>query len=233
MVRLTVVLVRDGMTKAEVRLASGEVPMEQLRAELADDTANDDLKWYHENQQADERGDGPVDEDSGIQKPTLSQLVDPELTDDGYWQAQEALAKVVAAMAGGEDGAAAAEEMTEEERERKQKRKRKLAFFTAPNRSCAATAAMMTCADVSRYGDSLVWRLTTLEGASAPASIPVVVSNGLCNGDPHVKRMAGYKAVVSGGLMHCAAAPFNDGRNKCPLMKGTYYWSARSTCLIK
>lgn len=221
MVRLTVFLVRDGETAAEVRartlakeeeqnqgaivdptLQDDDIPKPPstiLAEELSEDTVNDDLKSYISNQAGDK----------------LTELVDPELTNEGYWQAQDMLATLmeILATSGGSSTT------TGDEQEEFQPRK--IAFFTAPNQSCSATAFMMGCADISRY-TNLTWRLNTLEGASAPQAIPIVVSNGLCNNDPHVQRLGGYKATVEGGLMHCAAQKFNDGRDKCPMMKGMY-----------
>jgi len=213
MVKLTVILVRDGKTEAEVRASSGSVSQEDLARELSEETVNDDLRKYISNQEHDANANASGGGDSSVQQQlTLSQKVDPALSEDGYWMAQETMTNLVGALssstpAGGRDEG------------NDQKEKRKIAFFTAPNRSCASTALMMTCADISRC-DNLTWRLTTLEAASAPAAIPCVVSNGLCNGDPHVVRMAGFRAATEGGLFHCAAMQFNDGRSKCPFMKG-------------
>lgn len=192
MVQLSVFLIRDAETEAEVR--AREFPA-AAKKELDESTVNEDLDLYIVDQEGDEAGNAPDGS-----RLTLTQRVDSELTPDGYESAQNALALFLKALAADES-------------------QRQIAFFSAPNRSCASTALMMSCADVSHY-NNLTWRLTTLEAASAPAALPIIVSNGLCNGDPQVTRMAGYKCVVEGGMMHCAAMSFNDGRSKCPLMKG-------------
>lgn len=191
MVKVTVLLVRDAETVMEARRRADPDFDEQLD----DETVNDDLKAYISDQAGDEAGHG---EDGTM---TLSERVDPDLADErAYEYAQNAMTDLMNALA--KDG-----------------NERKLAYFSAPNRSCAATALMMSCADIKNH-EHLTWRLSTFEGASAPASIPIVVSNGLCNAEPQAMRLGGYKATVEGGLMHCAAMPFNDGRTKCPLMKG-------------
>jgi hypothetical protein len=201
MVQLTVILVRDAEHSNDVRYGSDPALMS---VELEESTVNDDLKAYIADQAGDEAGM------SGGEHATLSQRVDPELTEAGYVMAQEVLERLLTALT-----------LSSPDQERK------IAFVSAPNRSCASTALMMTCADVSKRND-LHWRWTTLKGATAPAAIPVIVHNGLCNADPHVQRMGGYQAVADAGLMHCAALPWNDGRTKCPMMKGA---CAASQCL--
>jgi hypothetical protein len=192
MVQLTVILVREAENANEIRYGSDPALM---RTELDEATVNDDLKAYIADQAGDEAG-----HDAGGHHVTLSQRVDPELTEAGYVAAQEAMDRLLNALAS--------------------ENERSVALLSAPNRACTSTAMMVTCADVSERSD-LHWRWTTLNSATSPTAIPVVVHNGLCNADPHVQRMGGYRAVVEAGLMHCAALPWNDGRAKCPLMKGT------------
>jgi len=212
MVQLTVLLIRDAETEAEVRWAKDpEAPEREL-----DYDVNETLKKYINDQAGDEAGKASAAD--GEEELTLSQRVDPELTEQGYIQAQEALTHVLQQVAGAVDENQNGV-IDEDEIKAQDHHERKIAVFSAPNRSCAATALMLTCADVSYY-ENLTWRLSTLEAASAPAAIPVIVSNGLCNNDSHVIKLGGYKACVEGGMMHCAAMKFNDGRTKCPLMKG-------------
>jgi hypothetical protein len=192
MVQLTVILVREAENANEVRYGSDPALM---GAELDEATVNDDLRAYIADQAGDEAG-----QDHGG-RVTLSQRVDPELTEAGYAAAQDALDRLLTALSS--------------------ENERSIALVSAPNRASASTAMMMTCADVSNR-TLFHWRWTTLDSATPPAAIPVVVHNGLCNADPHVQRMGGYRAVTEAGLMHCAALPWNDGRSKCPLMKGTY-----------
>lgn len=202
MVKLTVILVRSGETDIEVRQKVNP----DFDEGLDQAKVNDDLKIYIGNQVDDEA----AYEDGRL---LLSQRVDPALTTSAYEEAQDTLTHLLSALAADTEV------------------HRKVAFFSGPNRACAATAMMMSCADVSHY-ENLTWRLTTLESASAPASLPIVVSNGLCNGDPQVVRMGGYKAAIEGGLFHCAAMPFNDGRSKCPLMKGKRQVGSANACIV-
>jgi hypothetical protein len=160
---------------------------------LKDPTVNAELKAYINNQAADESGivDG---------KRSLSARVDPPLTKAGYEQAQNGMTYLLDAISAGNP-------------------QRKVALFSAPNKSCAASAVMMSCADISKR-ESLTWALTTLETAKAPMAVPIVVSNGLCNSDPDVNKLGGYRAAMDAGIMHCAGLAYNDTRTKCPLMKG-------------
>jgi len=189
MVKLSVLLVRCAETE-EDRLS----PSQLVR--VTDATVNAELKKYIANQADDEAGrysDG---------SRSLSARMDPPLTADrGFEQAQDCMTALLDALVIGQP-------------------RRKIAFFTAPNKACAMSAFMMSCADIAHEDrNCLTWRLTTFDGATAPAAIPIVLSDGLCNADPDVMAFGGAKAAVDAGIFHCAGRPFNDGRPKCPLMK--------------
>ena len=190
MVKLSVLLVRCAETE-EDRFS----PSQLVR--VTDATVNAELKKYIANQADDEAGrysDG---------SRSLSARMDPPLTPDrGFEQAQDCMTALLDALVIGQP-------------------RRKIAFFTAPNKACVMSAFMMSCADIAHEDrNCLTWRLTTFDGATAPAAIPIVLSDSLCNADPDVMAFGGAKAAVDAGIFHCAGRPFNDGRPKCPLMKG-------------
>ncbi|GKY91374.1 hypothetical protein MPSEU_000109600 [Mayamaea pseudoterrestris] len=186
MPQLTVILVRNAESEDE---ASNNLDCSDVSVEA-------DFAAYIQDQAADERG-------RDQNQKTLSVRVDPELTEYGFEQAQNAMTLVVKALASNAISS-----------------QRKVAVFCAPLRTCAATALMLSCADVPNVPSNVLsFRLSTFDAATAPAAIPIVVLNGLCNGDAQIQRLAGYRCVVDAGLLHCAAHKFNDGRPNAPMMK--------------
>lgn len=144
----------------------------------------------------------PDDEDDQVPILRLAQKVDPPLSTTGHLQSAVVLTNFLKALV--------AETPTDSVR--------RLAAFSAPFRSCTGTALMMCCAGLHAQ-DKLRWRYTTVSAAESPTAIPIIVVNGLCNQVPEISRLGGAKSVVNAGLLHCAAEPFNDGREKCPFMK--------------
>lgn len=129
----------------------------------------------------------------------VSQRVDPPLTQEGHLQAQRVLLPFFRAL----------HEADEEPRV--------LASFCAPLQSCIGTALMMSAARLPVL-DTLRWGYMTVDCAEPPMALPVFVVNGLVKGMDEIEALGGEEPVLQSGLLHCANKPWNDGRNKCPLM---------------
>lgn len=127
----------------------------------------------------------------------LCQRVDPFLTLQGFQQAQTTLTQLMLGLSNS----------TEEER--------RMAAITAPTKACTGTGLMLTCAGLNHY-TNLRWQLATVPSLQAPCAVPIVVHNILCAAEPEIEKCGGHVPVVDAGLLHCAAAPWNDARQKCP-----------------
>jgi hypothetical protein len=143
------------------------------------------------------------------------QKVDPSLTYRGYRQAQDTLTALVQGICartpipptrGDSDNDGVIDPL------------RNMACFAAPLRSCQSTAMMMSTTGLEQQ-DKLTWRYTTVEAAKSPSAVPVLTVNGLCSQEEEIKKCGGIEAVTNGGLLHTAAASWNDARNKCPFME--------------
>lgn len=149
------------------------------------------------------------------QQLRLHQKVDPPMTAQGYKQAQDTFLALVKGICdqtpvpagrGDSDGDGVVDPL------------RNMACFSAPLKSCQSTALMLSAAGLASQ-DKLTWRYTTVEAASSPSAVPVVTINDLCAAQPEIVKCGGVTAVVDAGLLHTAAAPWNDARIKCPFMK--------------
>jgi hypothetical protein len=184
MEKLTVILVRNAESEFEAR--DGRPPV--LLGDCSNAAVAADFSVYINDHKGDEQG-----RDDG--KLTLSVRVDPELTANGFEQAQTCMTALLEALGTSTTTS-----------------KRNIALFSAPLRTCTSTAVMVSCAGLSNYDEQLNFRMSTREAAVAPAAVPILIHDGLCNGDPQIERLAGWKCVVDAGLLHCAALPFNDAR---------------------
>jgi hypothetical protein len=158
---------------------------------------------------------GETVEEVNVSSLRLHQKVDPPLTETGYKQAQETFLALVRGICdqtpipagrGDGDGDGVIDPL------------RNLACFSAPLKSCQSTALMLSAAGLASQ-DKLTWRYTTVEAASSPSAVPVVTVNDLCQQSPEIGKCGGVQAVVDAGLLHTAAAPWNDAKAKCPFMK--------------
>jgi hypothetical protein len=144
----------------------------------------------------------------------LHERVDPTLTLQGYQQAQQVYAALITALCdqtpivsrrGDSDGDGVIDPL------------RNLACFTAPLRACQSTALLLSAAGMASQ-DKLTWRYTTVEAATSPSAVPIITVNGLCASQAEIIECGGVDRVVNAGLLHTAAAPWNDARVKCPFM---------------
>ena len=199
MVKLTVILVRSGETEAEAFDASKEIY----------DPEGDAVVEYNEEEDATTGDDDHHPESSETQQDftttsnteprlRLCQRIDPTLTLTGFQQAQDSMTHILQALA----------DSTPKER--------RLSAITAPTKACTGTSLMLTCA-VGH--DNLRWQLATVSSLEAPCAVPIVVHNILCTAEPELERCGGHGPVVDAGLLHCAAASWNDARQKCPFSK--------------
>jgi hypothetical protein len=144
----------------------------------------------------------------------LHERVDPTLTLQGYQQAQQVYTALITALCdqtpiisrrGDSDGDGVIDPL------------RNLACFTAPLRACQSTALLLSAAGMASQ-DKLTWRYTTVEAASSPSAVPIITVNDLCASQAEIIKCGGVTRVVNAGLLHTAAAPWNDARVKCPFM---------------
>ena len=128
----------------------------------------------------------------------LSRLLDPALTFEGYIQSETALRAMAQAF-------------------RQQGVTRNLALFSSPLQSCTCSAAMIASAGFEPQEWS-EWIMTTRETAMAPTAIPIIVSNGLADCTPEIRKCGGYQVVLDAGLLACTAAFWNKKYKKDPIM---------------
>lgn len=160
-----------------------------------------------------------VDEDEavGSSKTNLRRhvRVDPPLTPRGYRQAQDVFTALIQgicdqtpapARRGDGNGDGVIDPL------------RYMALFSAPLRACQGTAVMLSAAGLAAQ-DKLTWRYTTVEAATNPSAVPVIAVNELCANQAEIIQCGGVATVVDAGLLHAAAAPWNDARVKCPFMQ--------------
>lgn len=145
----------------------------------------------------------------------LHEMLDPPLTLKGYQQAQETFSALVQGLCdqtpvpvgrGDSDGDGVIDPL------------RNLACFSAPFRACQSTALLLSAANLGSQ-DKLTWRYTTVEAATSPSAVPVLTVNELAAAGSEITKCGGIQAVVDAGLLHAAAAPWNDTKNKCPFVR--------------
>ena len=151
----------------------------------------------------------------GIVKLRRHQSVDPSLTSRGYRQAQDTLTALVQGICdqtpipstrGDSDDDGVIDPL------------RNMACFAAPLKCCQSTAMMMSITGLEQQ-DKLTWRYTTVEAATSPSAVSVLTVNGLCAQEKEIIKCGGVDEVTNAGLLHTAAATWNDARNKCPFME--------------
>ena len=152
---------------------------------------------------------------AGIVKLRRHQRVDPSLTSRGYRQAQDTLTALVHGICdqtpipstrGDSDDDGVIDPL------------RNMACFAAPLKCCQSTAMMMSATGLEQQ-DKLTWRYTTVEAATSPSAVPVLTVNGLCAQEEEIITCGGVEEVTNAGLLHTAAASWNDARNKTPFME--------------
>jgi hypothetical protein len=143
------------------------------------------------------------------------QKVDPSLTSRGYRQAQDTLTALVQGIC---DQTPIPPKRGDSDNDGVIDPLRNMACFAAPLRSCQSTAMMMSTTSLEQQ-DKLTWRYTTVEAATSPSAVPVLTVNGLCAQEEEIIKCGGIEAVTNAGLLHAAAAGWNDARNKCPFME--------------
>jgi len=129
----------------------------------------------------------------------LTKKVDPPLTEKGYKQAEDSLRALASAF----------HETGEQ---------RRFGLITEPFKRCVASALMVSVAGFEPRSWSCWTQLTNPKTAEAPTAIPIVVENAFVDACPTVRKMGGYKVVVDGGLIHCAALFWNKAYRKDPIM---------------
>jgi hypothetical protein len=142
------------------------------------------------------------------------QKVDPSLTTRGYRQSHHTLTALFQALC---DQTPIPSDRGDSDDDGVIDPLRNMACFAAPLKSCQSTAMMMSTAGLEQQ-DKLTWRYTTVEAATSPSAIPVLTVNGLCAQEEEIQTCGGVEEVMNAGLLHAAAAPWNDARNKCPFM---------------
>ena len=219
MVNVTVFLLRCGETQAEAF----------YRAEAANPEEDQVIEYDDSNHSHTSIPDSPVEEEAPSSPTTnhtsndndhdrpdddddehnnnntpprgrlrLCQRVDPYMTTTGYTQAHQAWTHLLQGLSAS---------TTHE---------RRLAALTAPTKAATGTALLLSTANLTQY-TNLRWQLATVAALQAPFAVPVVIDNLLAAAEPEIVQCGGYQAVVQAGLWHCAAAPWNDARAKCPL----------------
>lgn len=128
----------------------------------------------------------------------LTRKVDPSLTEEGYKQAEDTFRALATAF-------------------RQSGEKRKMALFSEPLRRCAASAVMISTAGFEPQ-EWAGWGVTCPIAHKAPTAIPIVVENGFADAQPNIRNMGGYRVVIDGGLIHCAADFWNKAYKKDPIM---------------
>ena len=133
---------------------------------------------------------------------TISDFLDPPLTDEGYRQAMCAFQQIRRTYdTAGE--------------------KRRLALFASPLRRTVGTALMISACDFLSSSFAMV----PVQVGVPPGSneqwamrncIPIIVLNGLCDCAAAVKKMGGAARLVQQGLIPCADQVVNDGSLDCP-----------------
>jgi len=194
MPKVTVVLIRHGETEAEALKVQEDTAMAEYEKDLEE--YNVAVAAKGDNDEEEEQLKPPSK--PKIKKLALSQRLDPMLSEKGHFQSGATMKHLLTTLV---------------------EQDRRVAFFSAPLRSCTSTAMMMSVAGVSHAvaeQGTLRWGLTTVDTNLPPAAIPVVIQNGLCNDTIEIKKMGGDTAVINGGLLHCAAETWNDGRSKAP-----------------
>ena len=143
------------------------------------------------------------------------QVLDPKLTEQGYRQAQQVFTALIQQLC---DNTQVPDGRGDSDNDGVIDPLRNLACFAAPLQACLGTAALLTAANLAAQ-DKLTWRYTTLEAATSPSAVPVIVNNALGRRVPAVQACGGVDVVVNAGLWHGAAAAWNDERHKCPLLR--------------
>ena len=167
-----------------------------------------------EMEAVDQNDEGALD-DTAPRSFRHHQEIDPKLTEKGYHQAQEVFTALIQQLC---DNTPVPADRGDSDSDGVIDPLRNLACFAAPLQACLGTAALLTAANMAAH-DKLTWRYTTVEAATSPSAVPVIVDNGLGRRIPAVEASGGVQVVVSAGLWHGAAAAWNDERPKCPLMQ--------------
>eukprot|EP00527_Entomoneis_sp_CCMP2396_P003740 CAMPEP_0198140862 /NCGR_PEP_ID=MMETSP1443-20131203/3949_1 /TAXON_ID=186043 /ORGANISM="Entomoneis sp., Strain CCMP2396" /LENGTH=419 /DNA_ID=CAMNT_0043803403 /DNA_START=52 /DNA_END=1311 /DNA_ORIENTATION=+ len=128
----------------------------------------------------------------------LTNIIDPPLTEEGYLQVQDSLRALAKSFT-------------------KIGEKRRIALISEPFRRCTSSALMVSSAGFEPQEWS-EWGLTMPLTLAAPSAIPIVIENGFIDAQPAIRKMGGYKGVIDGGLVHCAAEHWNKAYKKDPIM---------------
>jgi len=155
------------------------------------------------------------EETATAEKWRLHQRLDPALTETGFRQAQQVFLALIQGIC---DQTPVPEDRGDSDDDGVIDPLRNMACFSAPLQACQSTAIMLSAAGLASQ-DKLTWRYTTVEAATSPSAVPVITCNELCRQVPEIQRCGGVHVVVEAGILHTAAAPWNDGRIKCPFMK--------------
>jgi hypothetical protein len=156
-----------------------------------------------------------MDEVASSQQLRLHQQIDPPLSDHGYPHAQSTFLQLVSRIC---DNTPEPADRGDANHDGVIDPLRFLSCFTAPLKSCTGTAVLLSAAGLARQ-DKITWRYTTVPTATSPAAVPVIVDNELARGVPSIQQAGGVDTVVAAGLLHTAAADWNDAHPKCPILK--------------
>jgi hypothetical protein len=134
----------------------------------------------------------------------ISSKIDPELTVEGFRQAEGAFRAIAKVFDTTNDI-------------------RKFGYFSAPFKRCVSSAMMISVAGFEPKEWSN-WGLTTPETAGAPTGIPIVVMDGLADCNEQVTQLGGLEPTLKAGLLLCAAQSWNKAYKKDPIMGEIQKW---------